>query len=125
MRTLLFLILFSTRAWAQTVYDIQADQPWKLLFDHTANYQQQIWLNGVRLTNFTVSQITVVTNNGTNFTFSVNMPPLDRGGVYVVTATSQIQGTNTDGTPILIESDQSQPLRLRAKPRAPWWLRLF
>lgn len=110
------------QARAQTVGAIQEGQPWKLLYDHNGVLASAIYVNGIKATNFSISQITVTTNavapGSTNaaYTLTVNMPALERGQ-YRITATVM--------DPTIGESAPSEPLDLKAKPRAPWWLRLF
>lgn len=109
----------SLSAFSQTTIPvIQAGKPWRLSYDHNENkLPVGVYLNGVKLKNFTISEITLVSTNGTNsYSFVLNMVAVDRGFHKVA-----LTAIDTDGT----ESDQSVPLDFRAKPNAPFNLKII
>ena len=102
-----------TLASAQTVDSITAGKPYKLFYDHVDFKTPVIvTINSSTILSFNSIDITVVSTNAatTNFTFFVNLPPVEKG---------QYSYTMVVNDPIFGMSAPSAPRDAKAKPREP------
>jgi hypothetical protein len=88
-----------------------AGMPWKLKYEHNEDkLPVAIFIDGVKLKEFTLSEITLVSSNGvSNYTFVINMPGFPRG-TYKITGVA-IDPTNGEF------SEHSAIYNHKVKPR--------
>ena len=113
-KTLLALFAFTFSLNAQTI-SISEGKPVSFKYDYDGVLPSRIYVDGAQAKHFSVSELTVTTNAvGAIYTIKVTLAAGLPRGQRTVTA----RVVDTDGT----ESDDSNALAVKVKPKAPFGL---
>lgn len=116
MKTLFTFILFALCVTAQA--QVNQSQPIDFKFDHDGIFAARLYRDGAQIKQFAISELTVTTNaTGAFYTFKVTLSAGLPRGTQTITA----RVVDPDG----IESDDSNALVLKVKPKAPWGFSLW
>lgn len=115
MKALLTLLFLCLPAFAQTVSE---GKPVSFKYDYDGVLPSRIYIDGTfQLKHFTVSELTITTNaTGPIYTIKLTVASLPRGQRNI---TARV--VDTDGT----ESEDSNVVALKVRPKAPWGFSLF
>jgi hypothetical protein len=118
MKKVLFILAVSALT---TQAQVSEGKPVSFKYTHDSILTSRLYDGGVQLKQFVVSDLTITTNvisGVTNYTMKITLPQGLPRGLRLLHATV----VDTDG---VTESDPSNYVEVRVKPKAPWGFGLF